>query len=112
MLDINWKDFERIDIRVGTIIYADVFKEARNPSYILKVDFGPDIGVLKSSAQITKLYTPAELLNTQVIGVVNFPKKQIGPIQSECLITGFPQTDGAVILARPDKPVPNGLRLL
>ena len=86
METISWPDFERIEIRVGTIISAEVFKEARKPAYILQVDFGEDIGILKSSAQITDLYKPEELTGTQVIGVVNFPSKQIGPIKSQCLV--------------------------
>lgn len=108
---INWEDFDRVQICVGTVLSADVFEKARNPAYILQVDFGPDAGVRKSSAQITDHYACEELIGKQVVGVVNFPKKQIGPIMSECLITGFYQTDGSVVLAVPDKPVPNGARL-
>ena len=111
MKTISWSDFERVEIRVGTIITAEVFKEARKPAYILQVDFGEEIGILKSSAQITDLYKPEELTGTQVIGVVNFPSKQIGPIKSQCLVTGFSLDQGAVVLARPDRPVPNGLKL-
>tara|TARA_X000001036_G_C20256970_1_gene634555 strand:+ start:132 stop:470 length:339 start_codon:yes stop_codon:yes gene_type:complete len=111
METISWPDFERIEIRVGTIISAEVFKEARKPAYILQVDFGEDIGILKSSAQITDLYKPEELTGTQVIGVVNFPSKQIGPIKSQCLVTGFSLEDGPVVLSRPDRHVPNGLKL-
>ncbi|MDC1072328.1 tRNA-binding protein [Arenicellales bacterium nBUS_45] len=111
METISWSDFERVEIRVGTIITAEVFKEARKPAYILQVDFGDEIGILKSSAQITDLYEPEELNGTQVIGVVNFPSKQIGPIKSQCLVTGFSLDQGAVVLARPDRPVPNGLKL-
>ena len=81
---ISWQDFEQVDLRVGTIVTAEVFAEARRPAYILHVDFGPDIGVLKSSAQITDLYHAEGLVGQQVIGVVNFPPKQIGPIQSQC----------------------------
>ena len=105
METISWQDFEQVDLRVGTIVTAEVFAEARRPAYILHVDFGPDIGVLKSSAQITDLYQPEGLVGQQVIGVVNFPPKQIGPIQSQCLITGFPQADGAVVLIQPERPV-------
>ena len=111
METISWSDFEQVEIRVGTIITAEVFKEARKPAYILQVDFGEEIGILKSSAQITDLYKPEELTGTQVIGVVNFPSKQIGPIKSQCLVTGFSLDQGAVVLARPDRPVPNGLKL-
>ncbi len=111
METISWQDFEQVDLRVGTIVTAEVFAEARLPAYILNVDFGPDIGVLKSSAQITDLYHAEGLVGQQVIGVVNFPPKQIGPIQSQCLITGFPQADGTVVLIQPERPVENGLRL-
>ena len=111
METISWSDFERVEIRVGTIITAEVFKEARKPAYILQVDFGDEIGILKSSAQITDLYKPEALNGTPVIGVVNFPSKQIGPIKSQCLVTGFSLDQGAVVLARPDRPVPNGLKL-
>ena len=111
METISWQDFEQVDLRVGTIVAAEVFAEARLPAYILHVDFGPDIGVLKSSAQITDLYHAESLVGQQVIGVVNFPPKQIGPIQSQCLITGFPQADGAVVLIQPERPVENGLKL-
>ena len=111
METISWQDFEQVDLRVGTIVTAEVFAEARRPAYILHVDFGPDIGVLKSSAQITDLYHAEGLVGQQVIGVVNFPPKQIGPIQSQCLITGFPQADGAVVLILPERPVENGLKL-
>lgn len=108
---IEWDDFQCIDMRVGTIVSAEVFTKARRPAYILQIDFGPDIGTLKSSAQITDHYAPDNLVGKQVMGVVNFPKKQIGPIMSECLITGFVQDDGGVILAVPDKPAKNGTRL-
>ena len=108
---ISWQDFEQVDLRVGTIVAAEVFAEDRRPAYILHVDFGAEIGVLKSSAQITDLYQPEGLVGQQVIGVVNFPTKQIGPIQSRCLITGFQQADGAVVLIQPERPVQNGLTL-
>ena len=111
METISWQDFEQVDLRVGTIVTAEVFAEARLPAYILHVDFGPDIGVLKSSAQITHLYHAEGLVGQQVIGVVNFPPKQIGPIQSQCLITGFPQADGTVVLIQPERPVEDGLKL-
>ena len=111
MENISWQDFEQVDLRVGTIVTAKVFTEARCPAYILHVNFGSEIGVLKSSAQIADLYQPEGLVGQQVIGVVNFPPKQIGPIQSQCLITGFPQADGAVVLIQPERPVENGLKL-
>ena len=111
METISWQDFEQVDLRVGTIVTAEVFEEARRPAYILHIDFGPDIGVLKSSAQITDLYQTDGLVGQQVIGVANFPPKQIGPIQSQCLITGFPQTDGSVVLIQPERAVENGSKL-
>ncbi len=112
MMDlINWADFERVELRVGTVIAAEEFPEARKPAYKLTIDFGEEIGQRRSSVQITALYSREELVGKQVIGVVNFPKKQIGPFQSECLITGFYREDGNVVLAIPDKPVPNGSKL-
>ena len=111
METISWQDFEQVDLRVGTIVTAEVFDQARRPAYRLHIDFGPDIGVLKSSAQITDLYQTDGLVGQQVIGVVNFPPKQIGPIQSQCLITGFPQTDGSVVLIQPERAVENGSKL-
>ncbi|MEC8020460.1 MAG: tRNA-binding protein [Pseudomonadales bacterium] len=111
MEEISWADFEKVQLRAGTIVQAEPFPEARRPAIKLWVDFGPEIGVLKSSAQITDCYTPEVLVGRQVMGVVNFPSKQIGPIRSECLITGFYREDGAVVLAVPDTPVQNGARL-
>lgn len=111
MATIEWQDFERVELRVGTIVAAEEFPEARRPAYKLRVDFGADVGERKCSAQITDLYAIDELVGKQVVGVVNFPPKQIGPIMSECLVTGFYREDGAVVLATPDKPVANGARL-
>lgn len=109
---ISWDDFMKVDIRVGRIISAKVFPEARSPAYILEVDFGEEIGVLKSSAQITDLYAVEDLVDRLVVAVVNFPKKQIGPLMSECLVTGFHDQDGRVALCVPDLDVPVGTRLL
>ncbi len=111
-MKITWQDFEKIDIRVGTITKTEDFPEARNPAYILHVDFGSEIGIKKSSAQITSLYTKEQLVNKQVMGVVNFHPKQVGPIMSECLVLGFYNQDKSVVLAVPDMPVENGARLL
>jgi tRNA-binding protein len=111
MENINWNDFEKVALHVGTIIEVEDFPEARNPAYKLRVDFGKDIGVKKSSAQITDLYDRASLIGRQVVAVINFPPKQIGPMRSECLITGFHREDGAVVLAVPDSSVSNGTKL-
>ena len=108
---IDWQDFQKVELCVGTIVDVQDFPEARKPAYKLLVDFGRDIGVKKSSAQITDLYTRQELLGKQVIAVVNFPAKQIGPFMSECLVTGFSREDGAVVLAVPDADIGNGARL-
>ena len=109
--DLTWKEFERVELRVGTVTAAEPFPEARKPAYRLTVDFGSKIGIRKSSAQVTDHYTPESLLGKQVVGVVNFPNKQIGPFMSECLVTGFVQKDGSVVLAVPDFEVENGVRL-
>ncbi|MFW5497650.1 MULTISPECIES: tRNA-binding protein [unclassified Maridesulfovibrio] len=111
MNTISWSDFEKIEIRVGKIVEARVFEEARVPAYILHIDFGPEVGMRKSSAQITKLYGVEELPGKLVVGVVNFPKKQIGPLMSECLVTGFHDENGNVALCVPDKEVPLGVKL-
>ena len=111
MNDLEWNDFQKVELRVGTIIEAEDFPEARNPAFILKVDFGEVIGVKKSSAQITDLYTKDSLIGRRVVAVTNFPPKQIGPIMSECLVTGFHREDGAVVLAVSDSDVANGSRL-
>ena len=108
---ISWGDFEKVELRVGKVVSAEVFKEARKPAYILHVDFGKEIGMRKSSAQITAHYTTEGLVGRLVVGVVNFPKKQIGPIMSECLITGFADEDGEIILCVPDKDTPLGAKL-
>jgi len=112
MTHIDWNDFQKVDLRAGTIIEVNDFPEARKPAFILKVDFGGEIGIKKASAQITDLYTKENLLGKRVVGVVNFPPKQIGSIMSECLVTGFHRKDGAVVLAVPDEDIPNGARLL
>ncbi|MBY6064270.1 tRNA-binding protein [Pseudidiomarina sediminum] len=111
MQHIDWQDFQKVDIRVGTIIAVDDFPEARRPAYKLQIDLGADLGVKKSSAQITDLYRPETLIGKQVLAVVNFPAKQIGPIMSECLVTGLHRDDGSVVLATVDLPLPNGARL-
>ncbi len=111
METIDWSDFEKVELRVGTIVEVEDFPEARKPAYRLKIDFGDEIGVRKSSAQITDLYQAQELIGRQVVGVVNFPPKQIGPMRSECLVTGFAREDGAIVLVSPDSAVPNGAKL-
>ena len=112
MEEISWNDFMKVELRVGRVLQAEVFAEARKPAYKLLVDFGPELGQRKSSAQITAHYQPEELVGRLVVAVVNFPKKQIGPLMSECLVTGFHDANGAVALCVPDKDVPLGTRLL
>lgn len=109
---ISWSDFLKIELRVGRVLEARVFPEARKPAYVLQIDFGPELGVRKSSAQITAHYTPESLVGKLVVAVVNFPPKQIGPIRSECLVTGFHDPAGAVVLCVPEQNVPLGARLL
>ncbi len=111
MHQIDWDDFQKVELRAGTIVDVQDFPEARKPAYQLLVDFGRDIGIKKSSAQITDLYSKADLIGRQVIAVVNFPPKQIGPIMSECLVTGLHRDDGRVVLAVPDMDIQNGARL-
>ena len=112
METISFDDFLRVELRVGRVLSAEPFPQARKPAYVLHVDFGPELGVRKSSAQITVHYAPEELVGWLVAAVVNFPEKQIGPLMSECLVTGFHDADGAVALCVPDRDVPLGTRLL
>ena len=109
--NIDWNDFEKVELRVGTIVEVEDFPEARKPAYKLHIDFGADIGLRKSSAQITDIYNRDELVGRQIIAVVNFPPKQIGPFRSECLVTGLYREDGKVVLAVPDREVNKGARL-
>ncbi|TJZ51513.1 tRNA-binding protein [Sphingobacterium olei] len=110
MEQISWADFEKVDLRVGTIVEVNDFPEARKPAYQLRIDFG-ELGVKKSSAQITRLYTKEELINRQIIAVVNFPKKQIGKFLSECLVTGFEDQNGDIVLSGVERRLPNGAKL-
>ncbi len=111
MEHISWTDFEKLELRAGTVVEVKEFPEARKPALILTIDFGKEIGIKKSSAQIKDLYAPGDLLGKQVICVLNFPPKQIGPFISECLVTGLYRDDGHVVLAVPDTKVQNGARL-
>ena len=112
MQTISWGDFEKVELRVGKVVAAAPFPQARKPAYVLQIDFGEEIGLRKSSAQITTLYRPEDLVGRLVVAVVNFPKKQIGPLMSECLVTGFHDANGEVALCVPDRDVPLGTRLL
>lgn len=112
MQEIAWDDFLKVELRVGRVLSAEPLPQARTPAYVLQVDFGSELGVRKSSAQLTARYRPETLVGRLVVGVVNFPRKQIGPVMSECLVTGFHDADGGVLLCVPDGDVPLGTRLL
>lgn len=111
MAEITYEDFQKVDVRVGTVIRAEPYPEARKPAIKVWVDFGSPLGVKKSSAQLTRHYTPEGLIGRQVIAVVNFPPRQIGTFMSEILVLGLPDPDNQVVLLGPDQPVPNGGRL-
>lgn len=112
MKTISWNDFETVELRVGTVLRVEPFPEARKPACKVWVDFGPDIGEKKTSAQITVLYRAEDLIGRQVIGVVNFAPRQVGPFMSEFLLTGFADATGAIVIAVPERPVPNGAKLM
>ena len=111
MPDVSWEHFAAVEMRAGTIVTVEDFPEARKPAYRITVDFGPGIGIRRTSAQVTTVYGKEELVGRQVLGVVNFPPKQIGPMRSEFLLAGFYRADGAVVLAVPERAVQNGARL-
>lgn len=111
MTEISFDDFWKVDIRVGTIVDARPFPQARKPAFQLSIDFGPELGLKNSSAQITQLYSPDQLIGRQVVAVCNFPKKQIANYFSEVLVLGLEQSDGAIVLLQPDREVPNGGRV-
>lgn len=108
---IQWEDFRKVDLRAGTVHEVEELPRARIPAYLLRIDFGPELGVMKSSARVADLYAKRDLIGKRVVAVVNLPPKQIGPVMSECLVTGFYREDGAVVLAVPDGDVPDGARL-
>jgi len=109
---ITWDDFEKVELKIGTVVRAEEFPEARKPAYKVWVDFGADLGIKKSSAQITVHYRPEDLIGKQIVAVVNFPVKQIGPVKSEFLLTGFYDENGDVVIAQPERDVPNGSKLV
>ena len=111
MKTITWSEFETVELRVGTIVRVEPFPEARKPAYKIWADFGPEIGEKKTSAQITTLYTPEELVGRQIVGVANFPPRQVGPFMSEFLLTGFADEVGRIVMAMPERAVPNGAKL-
>ena len=111
MAEISWDHFMAVELRAGTIVEVADFPEARKPAYRISADFGPDYGIRKTSARLVALYPKEELIGRQILGVLNFPVKQIGPIRSEFLLTGFYREDGAVVLAIPERPVQNGASL-
>ena len=112
MKNITWNEFEKIELRTGKILSVESFPEAHKPAYIMTIDFGSKIGIKKSSAQITDLYSRDDLVGKTVIAVVNFPPKQIGPFMSECLVTGFQNEDGHIVLCVPERQVPLGMKLI
>ncbi len=111
MNELTWNEFQKVDIRVGTVLSVEAFPQARKPAYIVHVDFGEQIGIKKTSAQITNHYSAEQLVGRQILGVVNFPPKQIGPINSEFLLTGFNDKNGHVVISTVERKVPNGSRL-
>ena len=110
-MELSWPEFEKVEVRVGTILEVNDFPEARKPAYQMRIDFGSEIGIRKTSAQITKRYKKEDLLNRQIVAVVNFPKKQIGKFLSECLVLGVVGNEGDVVVLSPDFKIENGLRI-